>query len=156
MSPSKHILFARENFNTMYPEMCPLLEEHYHEIAWNIEKIPLDVDVEKYSFLQEEGILLCYSLRDQGKLVGYAAFLKQYHLHYKSTLFAANDVLFIKEPYRKAGIGSSFLNFCEEDLKCLGCQVIALRIKKCLDWTPLAQHLGFESIETTHLKWTGN
>jgi len=133
--------------------MTPLTVRHYHEIAWNIEKIPLDVDVDKYELLQNEGHLLCFSMRDKGKLVGYALFLLHHHPHYKSTLFASNDIVFIEQAYRGGGYGAEFLTFCESDLKCLGCNVILLRVKKCLDWGPLAEHLGFEPVETIYLKW---
>lgn len=150
------IQFARENFVDLYPEMLPLLVQHYHEIAWNIEKIKLDVDVEKYVELDDAGILFCFSVRDKKELVGYAAFMLHSHPHYKSTVFASNDVIFIKKPYRGRRLGDEFITFCSKELTAFGAQVMAIRIKDCLDWSSLAQSAGFESVESTHLKWIGD
>ena len=150
------ITFAREDFGPLYPEMLPLLEMHYKEIAWNIDNIPLDVDVEKYQALDESGVLFCFSARDKGKLVGYAAFLLHPHPHYKSTMFASNDVIFLLKSHRGKKIGVDFLEFCCAELKAFGAQVTAIRIKDCLNWSPLAQSIGFESVESTLLKWMGD
>lgn len=150
------IYFSRESFKKIYPEMVPLLELHYQEIAWNIEKIKLDVDVEKYNQLEEAGILFCFSVRDSGRLVGYAAFLVHPHPHYASTVFASNDVVFLNKSHRGRQIGADLINFCTEELKAFGVQVMAIRIKNCLDWSPLAEALNFDSVESTHLKWIGD
>lgn len=155
MSNSK-IHFAREGFPDLYPEMVPLLELHYQEIAWNVEKIKLDVDVEKYNALHDEGILFCFSVRDGGRLVGYAAFLVHPHPHYTSTVFASNDVIFLNKSHRGKKLGADFINFCTDELKAFGVQVVAIRIKNCLDWSPLAESLNFDSVESTHLKWIGD
>lgn len=150
------IQFAREKFVDVYPETLPLAIQHYHEIAWNKEKIPLDVDVEKYTLLDEQGILFCFSARDQGNLIGYAFFIVAPHPHYKSTVFASNDVIFIKKQYRGRRLGEDFISFCTNDLVAFGVQVMAIRIKDCLDWSSLAESIGFESVESTYLKWIGD
>ncbi len=150
------VYFAREGFVDMYPEMLPLLEKHYNEIAWNIEKIPLHVDIDKYAQLDGACILFCFSAREAGRLIGYAAFLVHPHPHYMSTVFATNDVIFIEKSHRGRQLGAEFLEFCETELKAFGVQAIAIRIKNCLNWAPLAEACGFEPVESTHLKWVGD
>lgn len=155
-APLKNVIFARENFKDLYPEMLPLAEAQWREIAWNQDKIPLLVDEERYEFLQDEGVLLCFSVRHKGKLIGYALFIMNNHLHYKSTCFAVNDIVFLDKAYRGNQIGIDLLEFCESELKALGAKVITLHIKHMLDWSPMAKSLGFESVESTLLKWVGD
>jgi GNAT superfamily N-acetyltransferase len=146
--------FSEERLADIRQEIEPILYRHWQEIAWNKDKIPLDVDWDRYDALADNGSFVCYTARIDGKLVGYSAYFLAYHLHYKSTLFANNDVLYIDREYRGGG-GAKFIKWCEERLSEKGVQVHGLHIKKCFDWSALAVRLGFEPIDTILLKWVG-
>jgi L-amino acid N-acyltransferase YncA len=146
---------AQELFVDVYAEAIPLLIAHYEEIAWNKDKIQLDPDLERYKMLERQGKLKIYTLRnDEGRLVGYAAWLVLAHLHYKSTLCAANDVIYVA-PAARGIAGTRLLKFSEAELRKLGVQVLGLHIKTVLNWGPLAECLKYERTESNYHKWIG-
>lgn len=132
-----------------------MFERHYEEIAWKRDKIPLDIDHEAYLKMEAAGIVKVYTLRENGKLLAYAVWIVKTHLHYRKTLIAMNDVLYLDPAMRRGKLGVSFIRQCKQELKKLGAQVIGLHIKKCYDWSSLAERLGFECTETNHMQWIG-
>lgn len=150
------MLFYRENFIQIYPELLPLAEQHYKEIAWRQDKIPLVVDFDRYAIMTNLGKLIAFTGRDVNRLVAYAVFFIDQHMHYNSTRFAMNDVLFVHPQYRNRGNGREFINFCEKELTSLGVQVMTLHIKPQLDFGPLVQAEGFEIGDRVWLKWLGD
>jgi hypothetical protein len=149
------LAFAKESIVHLKPELTHLIQRHYEEIAWKRDKIPLDVDWERYGELERAGVVHFYTARMDGILIGYSCYIVNRHLHYKTTLFAQNDVLYIDKPYRGRK-GAGFIRWCEEQLKALGVQVHGLHIKKWFDWSPLALRMGFEHMDGIYMKWIGN
>jgi len=147
--------FAVESFGDAITEAYPLIARHYGEIAWKRESIPLDVNQAQYLVLEAKNMLRIHTARVNGSLVGYSAWFLTRHLHYRQTLFANNDVLYIAPEYR-GGAGAAFIQFCEADLRACGAHAIILHIKSVLDWSRLAQNLGYEQVETIHQKWVGD
>lgn len=147
------MLLTRENFSDVYEEMKPLLQAHYEEIAWRRDQIPLIVDEPRYAMLNDMGKLFIFTGREAGRLVGYAVFIVDMHLHYATTKFAMNDVFYIHPRLRNKGNATAMLEFCETELRRFDVQVIALHIKPCLDWSPLAEFQGFEPGDKLWLKW---
>ncbi len=148
--------FSLELFQNIWPELQPLLMDHYQEVAWRQDKIKLEPDEQKYQTIQDQDILKIFSIRDdQNKLIGYSVYFVIPSIHYSSTLFATNDVVFLAKEHRTTGLGREFLLFCEEELKNIGVQVISLHIKEKLNWSRLAANLHYEFVESTWLKWVG-
>lgn len=150
------MIYAEETLATALDDTKPLLVKHWHEIAWRQDKIPLDPDYVRYHKAEELKTLRIYTARkESGELVGYALWFVSTLMHYKQTLCAVNDIIYVDEAYR-GGVGARLLKFSELELKKLGVQVMSLHIKKILDWSPLAAALGFEHTESTHHKWIGD
>jgi len=150
------MIFARETLTEFLLEGLPLLNAHYKEIAWRQDKIVLEPDFNRYLRIEEAGQLVVHTARtEEGLLKGYAIWLITPHLHYKSVLTAVNDIVYLA-PEERGGIGGPFLTYAEAELKKLKVQLVSLHIKKMLDWSPLAPRLGFENVESTHLKWIGD
>lgn len=147
------MIFAQESL-TIQSELEPLLVQHYHEIAWNQDRIPLDVDWERYRMIEEMGKFVLFTARVEGQLVGYSAYLIDSHLHYRTTVFAQNDVLYI-DPKFRGRQGAKFIAWCEEQLRGLGVNVHGIHIKDSFDWSALARRLGFELMDRIYLKWLG-
>lgn len=143
--------FSRE----LVAEVAPLLEAHYREIAWMQDKIPLDPDYEKYEAGSANGSIRIFTARQRGELIGYAVFFVMQHLHYKTTKWSMNDVLYVAEGRRGYAAGSKLISFAEEELRADGVKVIALHIKDVQDWGPLAKRKGFERVESNWMKWIG-
>lgn len=137
-------------------EVMPYLEAHYREIAWRQDVIPLDVDVERYRAMWEAGKVVIFVARKEDlTLVGYNVYFVIQHLHYKSTLYAMNDVLYVEPSARGAAIAAKMLRAAEDSLRQRGVKVMGLHIKDVQDWGKLAHHLGYERVESTWSKWIG-
>lgn len=99
-----------------------LLKRHWHEIAFYPD-IPLAVDWAFYEAAEKGGVLRIFTIRDDDKLVGYAVYLVRYAPHYKESLQAVQDVIFLAPEYRKGAIGRGFVAFADQMLKAEGVQV---------------------------------
>lgn len=98
-------------------EMMPLLEEHNKEVGLYPDKIELDPMKDLYKQLSETNMLVVFTMRDDGKLIGYSVFRVANHMHYQNTLCADNDVIYIQPKYRHKGYALEFIKFCENLLK---------------------------------------
>lgn len=128
-----------------------LREEHWPEVG-HYKDIPIDMDWKRYFALQEMGKLRCYVVRSvlneemkTFELVGYAFYLVDHHLHYRKTLVAGQDILYIKKQFR--GFGRHFLSWCDAELKKEGVVTVTHHIKPYFDWSPMAVELGYEHAE---------
>lgn len=142
-------------YKGLIDETAPLVEAHYREIAWRQDVIPLDPDYDRYAAGDTTGAIRIYTARQDGELIGYAVFIVNPHLHYKTTLWAMNDVLYVAEGRRGYRAGSKLLRYAEADLRANGVKVMGLHIKDLHNWGSLAKILGFERVESTWLKWIG-
>ncbi len=77
-----------------------LQHAHWREVAVDQNEIPLSVDWKRYEELEQKGLLFALGMRDGSKLVGYNAFYVVPHLHYSTTIFAFNDVIYVAPEYR--------------------------------------------------------
>lgn len=133
-----------------------MFEQHHREIAWLPDKIPLDIDHQAYMQMENAGIVKVYTLREGSRLLAYGVWFLKPHLHYRTTMVAMNDVIYLDPEYRGKGrTGMKFIDDNIAELKKAGAMVVGLHIKKCYDWSSLAEHLGFECTETNHMMWVG-
>lgn len=128
-------------------EALPLLTAHWREIANYQAAIPLDIDWDFYDKMQAQAKLLCITARVGGKLVGYSVFLITRHPHYVSTVFAANDVIFVSEDMRKGRIGLSLIRASEREARALGARKITWHVKVTNDVARLLERLGYQCDE---------
>lgn len=99
------ITIQNESGMTLHDEILPLIQAHWHEIGAYGEDVPLDPDWQNYAVLEVSGLLHVATARVDGKLVGYCVTLVAPHLHYKSTVFAINDLIYVLPEYRgRAGL----------------------------------------------------
>lgn len=87
-----------------------LTERNWDEIALHKNSVPLDIDWERYEWFNANGLLDAVTVRDEGLLVGYNVFLYSRPIHYKSTLVANSDVIYLAPEYRNAKIGSLLID----------------------------------------------
>jgi GNAT superfamily N-acetyltransferase len=147
--------FAVETFMDIVPEIEVLAELHYKEIAKHQDKIKLNPDYDKYSSLEQAGILHTVTARKDGVLIGYVVSLVDTHLHYKDLYYAMNDVLFIHPDYRGTGVAYRMLKYSEEKLKEIGADLIMFHVKCDHDFKPLCDKLGYNRVEYNYSKYIG-
>jgi GNAT superfamily N-acetyltransferase len=147
------IEFKEETFDECYLDTIPLLKEHWKEVAVYQDDVPLDVDVDRYRQLEEMDRLHIVTCRDDGKLVGYCVTFINNHLHYKSTVFALNDIIYLSPEYRRAGVAYEMVTFVEECLKARwDVKVLTLHMKTAIPFESLAEACGFNKVEYIYSK----
>lgn len=138
--------FQAESVEAVLEEIKPLLVKHWEEVSF-YKDIALDPDYESYLKMDELGVLRVYTARDEDNvLMGYAVFFVRANPHYRQSLQAVQDIIFI-DP-EKRGFGVKFILWTEQQLKAEGVQVVFQHIKtntpKTID---LFRRLDYENID---------
>lgn len=142
-----------ERYDDVIEEIKPLLEMHWHEIATFKEAIPLDPDYERYRVMDESGMAVIIAARRDGRLVGYSIMFFVHHMHYRSTLFAANDILFLHPDERRGRTGVALIRASERIARERGARKISWHIKSAHDFSRLlVDHLGYQHDEVNVAK----
>ena len=135
--------FQRED-TSIYEEMKPLTVLHYEEIA-HYQDIPLEPDIAMYKAIEEQGMLRLYTVRDEEELIGYSIFFIKENCHYKSSVQASQDIVFIRKD--KRGQGREFLAWCDSQLKQDGVEVVYHHVKAAHNFGPLLVRQGYELVD---------
>ena len=121
--------FAVEPLHAVLPELRPLLPSHWAELA-SYPDIPLDPNYDLYLKIADAGMLTVYTARLNDTLIGYALFfLHAGHMHYRSTGWAMNDIVWLHPTHRNLGIGRDFVAFWDADLRDRGIDVVHIDTK---------------------------
>ena len=91
-----------------------LLRDHYDELATNKTMRELAPDWDKYVAAQTAGILDVVVVFVDNLPVGYAANIRQPHIHYKHLTVSNNDVLYLSPHHRGEGVGGQLMDAMEE------------------------------------------
>jgi hypothetical protein len=139
--------FQRESVLAVLEEIKPLLLMHWDEVSF-YRDIPLDPDYDAYIAMDEAGVLRVYTARDDdNKLIGYAVFFIRTNPHYKKTLSAVQDIIFIDQT-RRGIFGAKFILWCEDRLREEGVVVVYHHIKVATPNTiTLFKRLGYQEID---------
>jgi len=144
------ITFQKEQIQPFANEAIDLFEKHYAELAERTDVIELDPDFEKYQKLMDLGMLEIHTARDDGKLVGYSLWMVMNHLHYKKSVTASSDILYIHSDYRKGMFGYKFVKWTTEEVKKRKPQRILFHMKPHIDYGHLVERLGGHFFEKTY------
>ena len=110
------IKYSEEKCADVFDEITPLLERHWEEIALNKEKVKLNPDWDLYSKMNEMGLVRTFIARDNGKLIGYFVVTVHPHMHYKDTIYALNDVIYVDPEYRGSTVAVRLIKHVEKEL----------------------------------------
>ena len=141
------ITFQTEAPTPFADDAMQLFKDHYDEIAERTDVIELDPDIEKYNYLYNQKMLEIHTARDDGKLIGYSIWFVCNHMHYKKSLTASSDVLYISPDYRKGLFGYKFIKWTTEEIKKRKPQSIIFHVKPFLDYGFLLERLGGNLLE---------
>ena len=150
------IKYQEEKAADLIVEIQPLIAAHWDEIALFKESIYLEPDYNKYVELNKLGVLKIYTVRDDDKLVGYFLVTVSPNLHYKSHLFAVNDIIYIDPEYRGRTVAYRLFKYAESELKKLGVSVITINMKVYAKFDRLLTKLGYGKIEEVFGKYIGD
>ena len=143
--------FAREKIWDLWEEAWPLLVEHWGEVA-KYSDIKLDPDFTAYHEAELNGALRVYTARAEGVLVGYAAFMVRGNAHYKSSIQAVQDVVFLRKACRRGLVGYKLLKFADDQLATEGVQVVYQHVKIKNNFSAVLGRIGYEKVEEVWAK----
>jgi len=145
------MLFNREIATPeLFRELMPLLEKHYEEIAHH-KDVPLDPDWQQYEKLEQINALRVFTARDaDGRLVGYAVYFVRHNIHYRSSLQALQDILFIDPAVR--GFGAKFILWCDKQLAAEGVHITYHHVKAAHNFGPMLERLGYNLVDLIFTK----
>ena len=150
------IRYQQEFLETCLDELKDLITFHWEEIALNKDHIKLNPDWDRYLELESLGILKVFTARLDSKLIGYFVVFVSKHIHYKDHLFASNDVLFLKQEYRKCMTGVNLIKFAESCLKEDGVSVLTINTKVHKPFDVIMDKMGFDLVERVYSKYLQN
>lgn len=141
------ITFNVETVDECLEEIKPLLYAHWEEIAWYKDQVKLNPDYDVYYKLEEQGVLHIVTARDNDVLIGYYISFVHPNPHYKNTLFAVNDILFVHPDYRGGSTAYRMFKYAFAALKELGAVIITIHMKTDAPFEALCEALGMEKQE---------
>jgi len=128
-----------------------LFEAHWREVGRYKEKIQLEPDFQKLTMFERGQILASFTVRDNGRLVGYSMFICTPALHYMSHVVAYNDAIYVVPELRGAA-GRALIQVAERELIARGASKIVYHFKVAHDRGPLMDKLGYEAAENIYEK----
>lgn len=141
------ICFSRERVTPkLIDELVPIIAAHYHEIA-NFKQVACEPDFSRYEALDKAGFLRVYTARLDGKLVGYSVFSVLNPIHFKRSLQAHEDLLFLDPKMRKGLDGYRFIRWCDQELTKEGVEVIYHHVKRDHNHGALLERQGYELVD---------
>jgi GNAT superfamily N-acetyltransferase len=142
------ISYQREQVGDVIEEIKPLLALHWREIA-HYQDIALDPD---WEFYRRAPAVRVYTARLDGELIGYGVFFLAPNRHYKQSIQAVQDILFLHPDHRGGRTGYRLIKFCDEQAKAEGAQAIYHHVKSAHDFGPLLGALGYELVDLIYAK----
>ena len=139
--------YQQEFINSVKSDIIPLLHLDWLEIEHRKDIREFDPDWEAYETLEEAGILKVFTVRFEGKLVGYYSCIVSPSLHSKGLLQATIDAIYLHPDYRKGLVGYKLIKFAEKCLKEDGVKIILLGTTEVNPIDPLLLKLGYSKTE---------
>jgi GNAT superfamily N-acetyltransferase len=146
-------------------ELKPLFDPHWHELALNQDKVPLDPQYEIYLHRESLGGVLCVVLREAGKIIAYFVGFVSPGLHYRTCLTLQMDIFWLHPDYRDqdslTALEANMLSmqlFDEviAEAKRRGVQRFFAGSKLHKDASRLFEELGMLEVERYYSLWLGD
>ena len=133
----------------LYDECEPLFIKNKEEI--NNLNSSLKVNPLEYVRAYRLGGFLFFSVREEGKIVGYSGYQISNHSQ-DGVKTASQHLLYILPEYRKGTVGIKLIKFCEDQMKLKRIKRIFQHTSKFRDLSKLFQRLGYTECEITYSK----
>lgn len=146
------IKYQRESLMRCQWEVEELVKLHWPEMMGDQPEIPLDIDWDQYSVLENIGAIHFFTARDDQLLIGYHSAIITPHLHSRKTLHALVDFLYLHPDYRRGFIGVNLLKHADESLESLGVKKIVSGVKLHHDHGRILERLGYRASDQTYIR----
>lgn len=145
-------MFNREYMTPLLAEeIIALSDKHYSEVVTYEERDP-DISIDHYVSIEHRGALRTYTARKNKAIIGYAVYVVSYHPHYRKSLRAIQDAIYIDPNHRVGNIGVSFIQWTESKLAQEGVEYVYQSSAKDHDIGHLLIRMGYKPIESIYLR----
>lgn len=146
------ISFQGESLQLLRPELEPLMVRHWEEVCVDREFFRLNPNWEMFERLEDLGLVIAVTARDDTKLVGYVIYLLQPMMHYAHVRLAQEDAHYLMPEYRTGWNAVRMFRFAEGELRAAGAHATVVHTKAAMDRGSLFSYLGYQRHETLYLK----
>jgi len=146
------IAFSREKITPkLFQELTPLIAGHYVEISHykDIECVP---DWAHYERLDKADILKIFTVRRGDELVGYSVFFVAPHPHFKKSIQATEDLLYLDPDFRKGRMGHDFIAFCDKCLADDHVDVVYRHVTTKKDFSALLTRMEYDLVDLVYAR----
>lgn len=147
--------YSIEPLETCWDEIVALGEAHWHEtMEYYRGKQPFKPEFERYNQYDKLGWLITFTVRDEGRMIGYSLIYVTPSMHTQQTI-ATEDTIFLLPEYRKGRNGLRFHQFVETELLNLGVKEIIVTAKPGSAACRILDYMGFQVINHQYSKHLG-
>lgn len=132
-------------------DSAPLVYRHWQELGLDLD-LKIRPDIDRMTQMEHAGIWKTFTVRREGRLLGYVLAVLSPHLHYSTSApMLIVDAYYILPEYRQ-GTGAKLLKFVEAMAKQWGAIKIYLSCKVHEDHSDLFKALGFKLSDYAFIK----
>jgi hypothetical protein len=144
------VKFSRELISTAWNEISGLWHGHNEEVG-TFGSHKLEPNKEMYEQLEKSGVIHFFTMRHDSMLVGYCSMLMFPHHHYRGTVCANQDALYVLPEWR--GFASvKFLRFIDSELFKSGADKITRQVTVKKDFSRTLERMGYEAKEVVYTR----
>lgn len=144
--------YAVEPLETCWDEIVELGRTHWHEtMEYYRGRQEFNPQFERYNSYDKIGWLITFTVRDEGKMIGYSLIYITPSMHTQQ-MIATEDTIFLLPEYRKGRNGLRFHQYVEAELKNRGVKEIIVTAKPSSAACRLLEYIGFEVINHQYSK----
>lgn len=103
-------------------EMLELADTYFTQTDAHKDLPPLDMKWETYETLKQLGMLVIFTAREEGKLLGFNMYAVTEHPHHRGCLMANCDALSVRLDARSKGVGRKLVDYATPRLREMGVQ----------------------------------
>jgi GNAT superfamily N-acetyltransferase len=148
------LTFQVETWADIWRDGQEIFKIHYDELALHKDEMPMGLDNDFYTDLQNRNFLLVVTARRDGKLIGYyVGIVIAHHPHNKDAgKVATCDMFYLLPKQRKGGAGAKLLMAAENALRENGVVKATISTKANFESGPLLDALGWEKTDIVRQK----
>lgn len=145
------IIFAVEPLEQAWDDMVKLAAQHWKETQAYRHNQPFDPKFERYNAYEKIGCFLQFTVRDNGRMVGYGGAYIVPSMH-TQRLIASEDTWYLLPEYRKGWNALKFFKFMESECVKRGAIEVSLTVPEGIGTGVLCERIGYAKIAALYSK----
>lgn len=139
------MIFAVEPLEDVWDGVVELAGKHWLETQAYRHNQPFNPSFERYNGYAKHGWYLQFTVRDEGKLVGYGGVYLTPSMHTQRTI-ASEDTWYLLPEYRKGWNAIKFFRFMEDECRKRGAEEVNLTVPEGIGTGILCERLGYKKV----------